>query len=179
MSLSQRALLVSLVLAFSIGCDQATKVVARDKLVGEPTASYLGDTIRIVYAENSGAFLSLGASLPDGVRMAIFVVFVSIFLLGGLWWTLRTPDLSKRMIFAASLLIGGGIGNLIDRVVFDGRVTDFLNLGIGSLRTGIFNVADVWIMVGVAIMLNAPEVWAKDEEDQETSQDPGEPSDTN
>ncbi|MEM1349187.1 MAG: signal peptidase II, partial [Myxococcota bacterium] len=157
MSLTRRAILVSLVLVFSVGCDQATKVVARDRLVGEPMASYFGDTIRIVYAENTGAFLSLGASLPDWLRMAIFIVFVSAFLLGGLWWTLRTPELSRRMIFAASLLIGGGIGNLIDRVVFDGRVTDFLNLGVGSLRTGIFNIADVWIMVGVAIMLTAPE----------------------
>jgi signal peptidase II len=51
------------------------------------------------------------------------------------------------------LIASGGVGNWIDRLTNDGRVTDFLNLGIGSLRTGIFNVADMVLMAGVALFL--------------------------
>lgn len=141
------------VLTFSIGCDQVTKIAAREHLQGEQMQSFLGDTFRLTYAENSGAFLSLGASLPDTWRTLIFVVFVSVFLLGFLVWMFRAKNVSMWTIIASTLIVGGGVGNLIDRIAFDGRVTDFLNMGIGSLRTGIFNVADIWIMVGAALMI--------------------------
>lgn len=63
---------------------------------------------------------------------------------------------SGRLLAAAlALICGGGIGNLIDRVRFDGHVTDFLNLGVGSIRTGIFNVADMALMIGVALFFLA------------------------
>jgi len=52
-------------------------------------------------------------------------------------------------IVALSLVVGGGIGNLIDRIFNQCCVVDFMNLGIGSLQTGIFNVADVVITFGV------------------------------
>jgi signal peptidase II len=55
------------------------------------------------------------------------------------------------MIIAYSLLIAGGVGNLIDRLVFSGRVTDFIHISIGPFRTGIFNVADVAGMVGAGL----------------------------
>jgi signal peptidase II len=51
-----------------------------------------------------------------------------------------------------ALLIGGGVSNLVDRIS-RGAVVDFLNLGIGSLRTGIFNVADMAIMSGIALLI--------------------------
>ncbi len=51
------------------------------------------------------------------------------------------------------LLLGGAIGNLIDRVRFDGLVIDFMNLGVGPLRTGIFNVADVAISCGAVLLI--------------------------
>jgi len=53
----------------------------------------------------------------------------------------------------SALLAGGGIGNLIDRVINDGRVADFVSLGLGPVRTGIFNVADVAVMAGAMLLL--------------------------
>jgi signal peptidase II len=50
-------------------------------------------------------------------------------------------------------ILGGGLSNLLDRCLYDGRVFDFLNVGIGTLRTGVFNVADMGIMLGVALLL--------------------------
>jgi signal peptidase II len=51
------------------------------------------------------------------------------------------------------LIAAGGMGNLVDRVLREGRVIDFMNLGLGPVRTGIFNVADVQIMVGLGLLL--------------------------
>ncbi len=160
------------VVTTSIGCDQATKVLARRHLEGRETMSYLGDTFRLTYVENHGAFLGLGSSLPEGVRTALFVVLVSAFLIGLGVWTFRTKNLSKLALYASALTIGGGIGNLIDRIVFNGGVTDFMNMGIGGLRTGIFNVADVWIMVGVGLFVLAPEFRNKDSADDDSDTEP-------
>jgi signal peptidase II len=57
-----------------------------------------------------------------------------------------------------SLVIGGGASNLIDRLVRDGRVVDFLRIGIGELRTGVFNVADAAIVLGLACLF-ASALW--------------------
>lgn len=56
-------------------------------------------------------------------------------------------------VVAWSLVLSGGLGNLLGRIMNGGRVIDFMNLGIGSLRTGIFNVADVYITVGVVVLV--------------------------
>lgn len=164
--------LLALLILGSVGCDQVTKVAARQHLDGRGTLSYLGDTFRLTYAENSGAFLGLGSSLPEEVRIVLFVVMVGLFLTALTVWLLRrSGSLSSLALLASGLLLGGGIGNLIDRVAFDGRVTDFMNLGIGSLRTGIFNMADVWIMVGMALMVLAPELRGQDRDDEPAAED--------
>jgi signal peptidase II len=152
--------LVLAVLAGSVGLDQLTKAAAREYLQGRETLSYLGDTARLTYAENHGAFLGMGSTLPDSVRTLIFTGVVAIFLVGFLVWLLRASQISYRAVCASSLIVGGGIGNLIDRIVFDGAVTDFMNLGIGTLRTGIFNVADVALVAGVILFAFAPEMWS-------------------
>lgn len=149
---SSKAALITSIIGLSVVLDQVTKVIARNALAGEPTRSYLGDTFRLLFIENQGAFLGMGGSLPAWARTLIFTVFVSIMLIGFLIWVWRTPNLSKLTLVACSLVVGGGIGNLIDRVTNNGGVADFMNLGIGSLRTGIFNVADLWIVFG-AVML--------------------------
>ena len=61
---------------------------------------------------------------------------------------LTRRNVDYRLFIAVSFILAGGIGNLIDRVSNHGLVTDFINLGIGPLRTGIFNVADVAVMFG-------------------------------
>jgi len=52
-------------------------------------------------------------------------------------------------LFLFTLIIAGGLGNIIDRIAYDRHVTDFMNMGISDLRTGIFNVADMYITAGV------------------------------
>jgi signal peptidase II len=52
-------------------------------------------------------------------------------------------------VFSFALIFAGGIGNIIDRILYDRHVTDFLNVGFGNIRTGIFNVADICVTAGV------------------------------
>lgn len=144
---------LSLVLAACIGCDQITKYTAKHYLEGHGIYSYIGDTFRLGYSENTGAFLGMGSSLPELVRTIIFSGLVAIFLLAFLVYIIRSPDISKAGVVASGLIIGGGLSNLIDRLVNNGAVIDFLNLGVGSLRTGIFNVADMAIMLGAFLIL--------------------------
>ena len=166
-----RAALISGVIALSVIIDQVTKVIARDALEGEPTRSYLGDTFRLTFIENHGAFLGLGGTLPEIWRTIIFTGFVTIMLVGFLVWVWRTPDLNKLTLIGCSLVVGGGIGNLIDRVTNNGGVADFLNLGIGEVvRTGIFNIADVWIVVGAGLLFISGDL-SKADEDEDPKED--------
>ena len=60
------------------------------------------------------------------------------------------------MIAGLAFIVGGGCGNLIDRLLRDGRVGDFMNIGIGPLRTGIFNFADLFVLTGCLLLLLSP-----------------------
>ena len=153
MNKMKRIVIISIVLFSCVGCDQATKQMARQSLDGLGTISFLKDTIRLQYAENPGAFLSLGANIPENLRLLAFTVLAGILLLGLLLYLLKTDQANRPTIIALSLVLGGGIGNLIDRVFNEGRVIDFLNLGIGTLRTGVFNVADMAITLGAVWIL--------------------------
>jgi signal peptidase II len=147
-----RAMLVALVVTICIGCDQGTKFVAKEHLKPDAAISFAGDLFRLQYAENTGAFLSLGSSLPEDWRQWIFTVFVGLFLVGLLLYVVFSRDLDFNQVACLSLVCGGGLSNLIDRIVYDGRVVDFLNVGVGSIRTGIFNVADMAITAGAILL---------------------------
>lgn len=134
-----------------VGCDQGTKYAAKHFLEGRQTLSYMGDIFRLSYTENSGAFLSLGAGLPENIRQALFVVLVSIFLFGFLFFVIRNNELNLLAVSSSALIIGGGLGNLMDRIINQGAVIDFMNVGIGPIRTGVFNVADLAILAGIFI----------------------------
>lgn len=151
-----RILILLFVLISCVGCDQATKLVARQTLATAPMQEYAGGLFRLVYAENPGAFLSLGATLSENARFWIFVVMAALLLTGVGWFALRFSQQTPQIVIVAiALVIGGGLGNLIDRIVHEGRVVDFMQVGFPWLRTGVFNVADMAIMAGVAIMLLA------------------------
>ena len=152
----RRLLLLSGLMIACIGCDQGTKVLATQTLSGKAPITYLGGMVRLQYAKNPGAFLGLGASLPEGWRFGIFTAMNTLLIGGLLIYMLRRKEMPKWSFIAMGLVVSGGIGNLIDRFFGDGRVVDFMNVGLGqSLRTGIFNVADVAIMAGGLMLLLA------------------------
>jgi len=148
-----RFILVATLLLGCAGCDQITKGYARSHLSPGIVSSYLNDTVRIVNSENVGAFLSAGESLSKPVRTAIFQGGVGLIVLGLIATALLSRSLSRLQVVALALMAASGLGNLIDRILHDGHVTDFLNVGLGPLRTGIFNVADICGVVAVIVLL--------------------------
>lgn len=134
----------------TIGCDQVTKHAATVLLEGEPDRSYVADTLRLGYSENTGGFLSLGADLPPAARTAVFTVATGCLLLALLAIGVR-QGYAGWSALGLVLFVAGGFSNWIDRALH-GRVVDFLNVGIGSVRTGVFNVADMVIMLGALLL---------------------------
>ncbi len=146
----KRAPLIA-IMAITVVADQITKQLARTTLALSPPKHY--SVLSLLYAENSGAFLSLGATLPPGTRSLIFSGLVAIALLAGLWALMTNRIDGRADSIAVAFILGGGFGNLIDRVLRDGRVSDFLYLSLGPLHTGVFNVADIAITGGVIWLL--------------------------
>ncbi len=135
-----------------IALDQASKLWAISTFKNSADFSWAWDTFRITYAENSGAFLSLGAQLPESFRFLIMVVFNAVVLLAVAGYLWLKQEMPRAQRIALGVILAGGIGNLIDRIYYGGIVIDFLNIGIGSLRSGIFNLADVWVSGGVVAL---------------------------
>ena len=153
-----RALLLVIAALGTIGCDRVTKSAASAYLAGIPDRSFLSDTIRVGYVENTGGFLSVGADLPPIARDAVFTGATGIVLITLLGLTLQRKYTGAAE-FGLVLFIAGGASNWIDRVL-RGSVVDFLNLGIGALRTGVFNIADVAIMIGAGLFVLGELGWS-------------------
>ncbi|MCL4863849.1 MAG: signal peptidase II [Caldilineaceae bacterium] len=107
---------------------------------------------RLMECLNAGGFLGLGATLPMQWRVGLFSVSVLILLLMLLSYALFAKAVSAPMLLGFALLLAGGVGNLADRLLYDGVVVDFIHIGIGPVRTGIFNVADIAVSAGVRIL---------------------------
>lgn len=150
-----RPLFIILFLAITallIGFDQWTKVLAERYLAGRGEVPVIGNLAVLVFAQNTGAFLSLGAGLSEPLRIIGLIVLPSLLLAAAIAYFCFRQKTSARNLALACLLSSGGFGNIIDRI-FKKRVTDFLNFGIGGLRTGVMNVADLYIMALVVILV--------------------------
>ena len=147
--------IVILVLVLCTGCDQLTKSIARKTLASAAPISLLRGVVRIELAENPGGMLSLGAGLPDEARFVIFVVLVAVILPLTLVFALSANSVNLWQLAGLSMTAAGGLGNLLDRLFNQGVVIDFVSFGIGNLRTGIMNLADIAIVVGIVIFILA------------------------
>jgi signal peptidase II len=146
-----RRLLLLVLIVVTIGCDRVTKRFATEFISESPSQSFLNDLVRLDYAENAGAFLGLGAQWPVWLRSGVFTLGNGLLLVALAVVAVRANWSGPSQVGIA-LFVAGGASNLVDRLI-RGTVVDFLNLGIGPVRTGIFNVADVAIMLGAAFVL--------------------------
>jgi signal peptidase II len=154
MSTAVRVVVFSLVMISCVSCDLATKTAARHALQGRPPVSLLGGTVLLVYAENTGGFLSTGADLPAPVRSLLFVTFSVLVVVTLSVAAIAGRSVGRDRVIGSALIAAGGLGNLVDRVM-RGSARDWIVVQAGSLHTGVFNLADVAIMAGIAILLLA------------------------
>lgn len=162
MDYKKRITLVAAIVVASVVLDQITKRMAIAWLMGQPPIIYLGDFFRLQYAENTGAFLGIFGQLSAMARTLLLIGFNSLILIGVSIYLLRPQPVSRLMAIAFALILSGGIGNLIDRIAYNGIVVDFMNIGLPFVslggwepRTGIFNVADMAIVGGLVLVVLA------------------------
>ena len=150
------------IVASLVALDQITKIIAIKLLMGQPMIPFPkswapNDLFRFQFATNTGAFLSLFSNLPENMRAWILIGFNSIILIAVAIFLFAKRTLHPAVVTALAMVLAGGIGNLIDRMFRDGRVVDFMNVGIGwntwGIRSGIFNVADLAIVGGLLALM--------------------------
>ncbi|MCA9732337.1 MAG: signal peptidase II [Deferribacteres bacterium] len=153
MNITKRFYLSSLIVFSILIFDQATKTLAHINLPRFQKISFMEDTLRLQYAENAGAAFSLGANLPETWRWIIFGIGQGIFLLLLGYYLIKNRNQHAIQFYGFVLILGGGLGNFLDRLYRNGVVVDFLNVGFGSIRTAIFNVADIAITCGLLLLI--------------------------
>lgn len=153
MKFQHRAILILLVVGICAGCDQVTKNIARNNLMGVQPGPLIGNIVHLHYTENSGAALGIGATLPEHSRFFLFVIVTGFTLTVILLFTMINNTLTPLKIVALSFVLGGGLSNLLDRIFKEGVVVDFMIITIGDFRTGIFNIADVAIITGAVLFV--------------------------
>jgi len=159
MKLSKRSSFIFLTIAIAIAFDQISKVLVRQYIdlrsetsIGE-TISLIGDYFIMMNVENKGAFLGMGSELNPVLRLILLLVLPVIVLFFVLRHIIKDKSLDSWSLFAFSIIIGGGIANVFDRIVF-GKVTDFLFIELTeTIRTGIFNIADLFVTSGMLILV--------------------------
>jgi signal peptidase II len=150
-----RLVLFAALSSATIGCDRVAKAAASDALRDGAPRDYAGGLLRLGYAENTGAFLGLGGNLDPtlrtgllGIAAAIGIAVTAAVLLK------RRAEIRSSTLVAVTLIVSGGAANVFDRLV-RGYVVDFAIVGLGPLRTGVFNLADVAITAGALVLLVA------------------------
>ena len=141
-----------ILVALNLGCDQVSKIVAREHIDFYQQITIIKDRFILTKVENTGAFLSAGSNLPEFIRVILLTVLPLLVLAYGLFYLYVNKALPRLMQVGVCFLIGGGMGNIYDRIVH-GSVTDFLHLDFVLFRTGVFNLADVSIMIGIGLLL--------------------------
>lgn len=132
--------------------DQVTKWATERYMVLHETIPIIPGFFNLTHVRNTGAAFGLFAGQPSFFR-TIFFLTVTLLALGLLGWMYATTPPTQRWTRSGLVLImGGALGNLIDRLRY-GEVVDFLDIYIKNAHWPAFNVADSCITVGVTVLI--------------------------
>jgi len=152
MKKTYRLLIIFTILFTNISCDQVSKKIVRQKIDYNAQIQVIENHFTLTRVENTGAFLSVGNSLSKPLKFILLSLLPLLAIVGGIFYLTIKSNVSKAAVISFCFVIGGGIGNIFDRIAY-GSVTDFLYLKWGALHTGVFNLADISIMMGTGIIL--------------------------
>lgn len=173
MQKGKKYLIFILILVLGVGLDQISKEMANVYLGPSCNPEYPAYDFQLdcpfdgnafftwTHIYNDGAFLSMGGDWPPAIRLIFLTILPGLLLIGTMVYFLRSKEAGLLEVVVFSLIAAGGVGNIIDRVLA-GKVVDFMfmnldifNMGWGWAKTGIFNIADLYIVIGVVIYLVA------------------------
>ncbi len=128
-----------------IGLDQLTKWIAVAQLQGKPSFPLWKDVLHFTYVENRGAAFGMLSE-----HRWVFMIISTVAILGLLVYLLRFAPKSRIVRYSLAMIIGGGIGNMIDRILL-GYVIDFIDFTL--IDFAVFNVADSFVTVGAFLLM--------------------------
>ena len=135
-----------------VAIDQWTKWLVETHITLHGSRELVPGVLYLSHVRNTGVAFGLFAN--HGVATYSWVLSIlslaALLLVGWFFW--RTPTHSRLLLVALAMVLGGALGNLLDRAT-TGAVTDFVGVYLGSYRWPDFNVADSAISVGIALML--------------------------
>ncbi len=133
-------------LALAIYADQYTKQLAVRLLEDSDGIGFLNNSVQFSLIENKGGFLGVVSNYPENIQFFLLYIGVSLLLGCCLFFIFWKKGARERYTIPLIFVTAGGTGNLLDRIFNNGGVIDFVSIGIGPIRTGIFNLADVFIL---------------------------------
>ena len=146
---------ISSLIILSIFFDQLSKFWIRNNIESYNEIELIGSFFTLIRVENSGAFLGMGSELSYIPKLILLIIFPIVVLVAVSMYTYMDKKLDNLSLVGFSLIIGGGVANIFDRIVY-GSVTDFLYINLGGfLKTGIFNIADLSVTTGMILIIIA------------------------
>ncbi len=145
---------ISTLIILSIFFDQLSKFWIRNNIESYNEIELIGSFFTLIRVENSGAFLGMGSELSYIPKLILLIIFPILVLVAVSIYTYMDKKLDYLSLVGFSLIIGGGVANIFDRIVY-GSVTDFLYINLGFFKTGIFNIADLSVTTGIILILIA------------------------
>ena len=148
-----RNISISIIIALSIFLDQISKILIRNNVEQYSDIKLIGEYFILTNVENSGAFLGMGSGFSPIMKSVFLIILPIIVLISIIIYVYRDKEIDKISLIGFSIIIGGGIGNIFDRIIY-GSVTDFLFIDLGGIfKTGIFNIADLAVTTGMILIL--------------------------
>ncbi len=120
---------------------------------GKGQINVIKDYFQLIWVENKGAFLGMGSDMDPTLKFIFLLILPTLVLIYVIYYIVKTKELDRSSLIAFCCIIGGGIANVFDRIVY-GEVTDFFFINLGGIfKTGIFNVADFSVTTGMILLL--------------------------
>ena len=148
-----RNISITILIAVSILLDQLSKFLIRQNVDQYSEIKLIGDYFILTNVENSGAFLGMGSDFSPFIKTVFLLILPIIVLICIMIYVYRDKEIDKISLIGFCFIIGGGIANIYDRIMY-GSVTDFLFIDLGGIfKTGIFNIADLSVTTGMIMIL--------------------------
>lgn len=152
--LRRKKLIPFILTAIVIAFDQVTKAIIATKWPGDGvfiSDVFGNDLLWIIHVRNKAIAFSIGDGLPDFVRAALFIALPLVVIGALVWYYFKSEDFIGVQRWAVAGIVGGGVGNLIDRIFRPDGVVDFISVNfygfLGFSRWPTFNIADSSVVV--------------------------------
>lgn len=155
-----KAVVFALIVLGVLVLDVSTKLLVQEHFHLYQQMDVIGEYVRLTFIYNPGA--AFGIHLGAYSRQIFLMLsLVALAALIGMYW--YTPATDRTRLVSISLICGGAIGNLVDRVRSASGVVDFIDVGVGTVRWPVFNIADMAVTAGAIVL--ALSLWNEEQVD--------------